>query len=261
MFNAIAALCYLGAFGGLIYSIAHRKELRSLYITLAVAAGITFHGIGAYMTIRVTGGFDLSFFKVASLIFWVIALVVLLSSLRKPMTSLFVLLLPLILIALGCASLIQPSAGNTIKMSLGIFTHVILSILSYSLLTIATLQAVLLAYQNRMLKQKHPRGVMGLLPPLQTMEALLFEMIWAGEVLLTLSILSGVIFIENILAQHLAHKTLFSVLSWVIYAILLWGRYRFGWRGAAAIRWALGGFAALMLAYFGSKLVLEIILG
>lgn len=260
MFNAIAALCYLGAFGGLVLTIVRRSELRSPLIIAAIAAGVVFHGIGAYLNIRTPHGFDLSFFKVASLIFWVIAIVVLLSNLRKPMSSLFVLLLPLMLVALGCASLIEPNTSSTTQLSFGIFTHVILSILSYSLLTIATLQAILLAYQNRMLKQKHPRGVMGLLPPLQTMESLLFELIWAGEILLTLSILSGVIFIDNILAQHLAHKTVFSVVSWIIYATLLWGRYRFGWRGASAIRWALGGFAALMLAYFGSKLVLEIIL-
>lgn len=261
MFNAIAALCYIGAFGGLTLLAARRTNLRSPYITVLICLGILFHGAGAYFTIRTETGFDLGFFKVASLIFWVISIVVLLSSLRKPMWSLFLLLLPLTLIALGCATLANTDPSAVITLSPGIFAHILLSILSYSLLTIATLQAILLAYQNRMLKQKHPRGVMGLLPPLQTMEGLMFELLWAGEILLTLAILSGVIFIENILAQHLAHKTVFSIVSWIIYAILLWGRFRFGWRGAAAIRWALGGFAALMLAYFGSKLVLEIILG
>jgi len=98
------------------------------------------------------------------------------------------------------------------------------------------------------------------MPPLQTMETLLFEMIWAGQILLTLSLITGFTFIHNMTAQHLSHKVIFSVMAWIIYAVLLWGRHTLGWRGAAAIRFTLGGFAALMLAYFGSKLVLEVIL-
>lgn len=101
---------------------------------------------------------------------------------------------------------------------------------------------------------------MGLLPPLQTMEALLFELVWAGMLFLTLSIITGFIFIDDFFAQKLSHKTVFSLLSWGIYATLLTGRHFIGWRGNTAIRWVLGGFTALMLAYFGSKLVLEVIL-
>ena len=92
------------------------------------------------------------------------------------------------------------------------------------------------------------------------MEALLFELLWVGEVLLTLSIMSGFIFLENIFAQHLVHKTVFSIAAWFVYAFLLMGKYKLGWRGNTAIRWTLAGFVFLMLAYFGSKLVLEIIL-
>jgi ABC-type uncharacterized transport system permease subunit len=92
------------------------------------------------------------------------------------------------------------------------------------------------------------------------MEALLFELIWAGEILLTLSILSGFIFLDNIFAQHLVHKTVFSMAAWLVYGFLLFGKYKMGWRGNIAVRWTLAGFLFLMLAYFGSKLVLEIIL-
>ena len=101
---------------------------------------------------------------------------------------------------------------------------------------------------------------MGIMPPLQTMEALLFDIVWAGFLFLTLSIITGAIFIEDMLAQKLSHKTVFSILSWLIYAVLLTGHQIQGWRGASAVRWVLGGFAALMLAYFGSKLVIEVIL-
>ena len=78
--------------------------------------------------------------------------------------------------------------------------------------------------------------------------------------MLTMAIVSGAMFVEDLFGQHLAHKTVLSVIAWVILGILLWGRWRFGWRGRVAIRWSLGGFFALMLAYFGSKFVLELVL-
>jgi len=190
----------------------------------------------------------------------VINSVVLLSSLRKPLRNLFLFLLPFSIIAIGIDNTLGLGHQHMVLLSPGLAAHVVLSILAYSLLTIASLQALFLAYQNRLLKRKQLRGVVGLLPPLQTMESLLFELLWAGQILLTLSILSGAIFIESLFAQHLVHKTTFSILSWVIYAVLLWGRHALGWRGNVAIRWTLCGFAALMLAYFGSKLVLEVIL-
>jgi len=101
---------------------------------------------------------------------------------------------------------------------------------------------------------------MATLPPLQTMEALLFEMLWAGTVLLGLSIITGLLFFEDLRSQHLIHKMFFSLIALLVYCTLLWGRHFHGWRGKKAIRWTLGGFVALMLAYFGTKLVLELIL-
>lgn len=92
------------------------------------------------------------------------------------------------------------------------------------------------------------------------METLLFQLIGVGFGLLSVSLLSGLMFLENLFTQHLAHKTVLSILAWIVFAVLLWGRAYRGWRGQVAIRWTLGGFFSLMLAYFGSKMVLEIIL-
>jgi ABC-type uncharacterized transport system, permease component len=230
----------------------HRKSLFSL-----IGVALIFHGGGIYGLSAAYPGVQLGFFSVSSLIFWVINLIVLFSSLKKALHNLFILLSPLSVLAVG-ASIIGRDAN--VQISYQLASHVVLSILAYSLLTIATLQALLLAYQNHQLKSKHTIGKVRLLPPLQTMESLLFELLWAGEILLTLSILSGMWFLEDIFAQHLAHKTVFSIAAWVIYTLLLWGRHHLGWRGYTAIRWTLGGFALLMLAYFGSKLVLELIL-
>src|SRR5690625_2145637 len=111
-----------------------------------------------------------------------------------------------------------------------------------------------------MMIHMHHSGNVSLLLPFQTMETLLLDMLWAGVLLLTLFILSGFVFLDDMFAQHVAHKTVFSLAAWVIYVVLLWGRHRVGWRGYTAIRWTLAGFVLLMLAYFGSKLVLELIL-
>ena len=131
---------------------------------------------------------------------------------------------------------------------------------AFAVLAIAAVQAVLVGLQNKALRHHHIRGIVQSLPPLTTMERVLFELVWAGIVLLTLSIISGLIFLDNLFAQHLVHKTVLSLGAWVIFTTLLVGRYRFGWRGMRAVRWTLGGCALLLLAYFGSKFVLEILL-
>jgi len=92
------------------------------------------------------------------------------------------------------------------------------------------------------------------------MESLLFQMIGLGFFLLSLSLITGVIYLDNMFEQRVAHKTILSIVAWFVFAILLWGRWKFGWRSLTAVRWTLGGFLTLVLAYFGSKWVIEILL-
>ena len=99
------------------------------------------------------------------------------------------------------------------------------------------------------------------LPSVEALEAGTFQALTAGFAVLTLALFSGFVFVDNLFAQHLVHKTVLSCLAWVVFAVLLFGRWRFGWRGRTATNWALSGFALLGLAYFGSKIVLESILG
>ncbi len=258
--NILAVLLYALASGYLVLRLMRQQALHRQALLGATAVILIVHGVGVYGLSISAQGFQLGFFAASSLIFWVINLLVLISSLRKSLHNLFILLFPLSALAV-LSSLLGHSPKPETALSFPLASHVVLSILAYSLLTIATLQALLLAYQHHQLKHKHTSGAVRLLPPLQTMESLLFELLWAGFALLSLSILSGFYFLEDIFAQHLAHKTVFSIAAWVIYALLLWGRHQLGWRGYVAIRWTLVGFALLMLAYFGSKLVLELILG
>ncbi len=257
--NLIALLIYTFAAIYFGRQFGRHQSLPVRQLRQVAALALIVHGIGVHGLSLKDGQLAFSLFSISSLIFWVVNAIVLFSSLKKELHNLFLLLFPL-----SAVSVLGSILGNNPdwqhRLEYTIAAHVIPSILAYSLLTIASLQALLLAYQNRALKNKSLLANSKLLPPLQTMESLLFEFLWVGELLLTLAIVSGFYFQEDIFAQHLVHKTVFTLSAWLIYAILLWGRFQLGWRGTKAIRLALAGFVCLMLAYFGSKLVLEIIL-
>jgi ABC-type uncharacterized transport system permease subunit len=206
------------------------------------------------------GNVDFNFFTTSSLAALSIVVVLLLASLAKPVDKLGIVIFPVAsLIVLLEINLHEPA--HVLKSySWQMTSHILVSMLSYSFLNIAALQALLVAVQDWNLHNRHPTGFIRSLPPLQTMEKLLFQLIGTGFVLLSVSLLTGLLFVEDLFAQHLVHKTALSILAWTVFGILLVGRTWWGWRGQTAIRWTLGGFLSLMLAYFGSKAVLELIL-
>ena len=145
--------------------------------------------------------------------------------------------------------------------------HIAVAILAYSTLTIAAFHAVLMALQESRLHTRSARAgwlasAIDQLPALLTMEKLLFRLIWIGFILLTLTVLSGVVFSEQLFGKVLKwdHKSIFALLSWLLFAALLAGRQWRGWRGKTALRFTLAGFATLVLAYVGSRFVLEVVL-
>ncbi|MCW5624219.1 MAG: cytochrome c biogenesis protein CcsA [Burkholderiales bacterium] len=140
--------------------------------------------------------------------------------------------------------------------------HLVISMAAYSLFTIASLHALLMMLLERTLHGGTLPAPLRGMPPLLTMERLLFRIIFAGFVLLTLSLVSGMLFSETLFGRPLkfTHKTAFGIVSWLIFGTLLLGRSRWGWRGRRALRWTFAGFLTLVLAYLGSKFVLEVIL-
>ena len=223
--------------------------------------GLAAHLLGLYFYTVYPNGFNVSLFNALSLFFWTTNLIIALSNFKKPLHNLFLLTLPLTLLALLIHLYTHDTNNlNLVHLSKGVAIHILLSVLAYSVLIVATVQALLLAYQDNKIRNKHPGGLVRILPPLQTMETLLFEVLQVGHIMLTLVIVTGLFYIEDIAAQQLHHKIVFTVIAWIIYAILLWGRYARGWRGTQAIRWTLAGFACLVLAYLGSKFVLEYLL-
>jgi ABC-type uncharacterized transport system permease subunit len=223
-------------------------------------AALVLHSLVLYQGVVTAAGLNLGFFNALSLVAWLIVMVVLVVALTRPVENLGLAVLPLAAVTL-LLSLAVPADHVLVQRGFGLDLHIILAILAYSVLSVAAVQAILVAFQDRQLRQRRPGGIMRALPPLQTMESLLFQMIAFGFFLLSLAIISGTMFLDNMFAQHVAHKTILSIAAWLIFAVLLWGRWQFGWRGRVAIRWSLTGFVALALAYFGSKLVLELVLG
>jgi ABC-type uncharacterized transport system permease subunit len=134
-------------------------------------------------------------------------------------------------------------------------------VLAFGVLSIAGVYALFVAIIDHFLRRHHLSPFINSLPALDVLEDLLFKLIAVGFILLTVSLASGMLFINDIFAQHLVHKTILSILTWLLFGLLLWGRWRYGWRGSLAVRMTLAGIVLLLLAYFGSKLVLEVFLG
>lgn len=221
---------------------------------------VLLHGYSAIDAMSTDAGINFGLLNATSLIFCLINASLLLSLARRPLQNLMVILFPLSTAALLAATFI-PGDGTLLRSpSPGMLTHIGSSILAYAVLTIAACQAATVSLQDYQLRQRHTRGLVQLLPPLQLMESMLFEIVWVGLLLLTVAIGSGFLFLDDIFAQHLVHKTILSICAWLLFAILLWGHHSLGWRSQMAARFTLGGFIALMLAYAGSKFVLELIL-
>jgi ABC-type uncharacterized transport system permease subunit len=205
-------------------------------------------------------GINLGFYNAMSLVSAFITLLILIAAWRDPVEIMAIVLLPLTAIAMlldinsETRHLLPPDSSKAL-----IF-HILTSIIAYSILALAALQAVFLSIQNKFLHAHQPGGIIRLMPPLKYMEELLFEIILVGFIALTVSLGSGLIFLENMFEQQLAHKTVLSILAWFVFLVLLVGHWKLGWRGRTAIRWTISGFISLMLAYFGSKFVLEVLL-
>lgn len=231
-------------------------------VLLAIGVGaIALHALVLYAGPHPTHGLNLSLTGAFSLVAWVVALLYLLVSLSRPVDNLGAVILPLAALTI-LLEWLRPVQLPVALASQAQAIHIVVSILAYSLLCLASVQSLMLLTQENKLRHKHADGMVRALPPMQTMEETMFQMIALGFVLLTLTLISGAFFSENVFGTplKLTHHIVLAVLSWLVYAVLLLGRWRFGWRGRVAVRWTLGGFALLVLAYFGSKFVLEVVL-
>lgn len=229
----------------------------------AIAVALVIHAAGLYDALFAEVGMRFSFSFALSLMMWLAVLIYWLESFMARMEGMQPMVLPL---AAACTALpvIFPQVHLVANASAtGFKLHFLAAMLAYSFLTLSALHAIFMGFTESALHKRSLRHSLSSLPPLLTMEKLLFRMLMLGFILLSLTVGSGVFFSEELFGKPLTldHKTLFAFASWGIFATLLVGRHAWGWRGKRALRWTLAGFALLILAYVGSRFVAEVILG
>jgi ABC-type uncharacterized transport system permease subunit len=266
----IAAALLYGALGFHFWNTRWREQENQcvacpmqVWERVAIASALLIHAYGLYGALFTDAGMRFSFSFALSLMMWLAVLIYWLESFMARMEGMQPLVLPL---AALCTALpvffpnvhLVAHAGAT-----GFKLHFLAAMLAYSLLTLSALHAIFMGFSENALHKRQMKRSLASLPPLLTMESLLFRMLLLGFILLTLTVGSGVLFSEALFGKPLTldHKTLFAFASWGIFATLLVGRHAWGWRGKRALRWTLAGFSLLILAYVGSRFVAEVILG
>ncbi len=230
---------------------------------VAIAIALIAQGIGLYEGLFATGTLRFSFSLAVSLMLWLAVLIYWLESFQSRMDGMQPLVLPLAAISSILPALFPQTHEIGHANAFGFKVHFLAAMLAYSLFTLSALHALFMGFVEQRLHRRAINRHQASLPSILAMEALLFRMIGVAFVLLTVTLISGLFFSEQIFGKALVfdHKTLFAFASWMIFAALLFGRHNYGWRGRIALRWTLAGFLLLILAYIGSRFVSEVLLG
>jgi ABC-type uncharacterized transport system permease subunit len=260
----IAVACYL--FGALGLGISayrddahHGRGGRIAAVGIA-SIGVLVHALALVEERRLAPQSALSLGDTLALVALVIAITAIVMALRPRLRGMAALLL-------GIATVLEAAFSEGARQfSVGrpgweLSFHVAVATTAFAFLTIGAVLAVAQVVVDRRLRSRKPLGWLRILTPVESVESGCFQSILAGFAVLTLALVTGAFFIEDLFAQHLVHKVVLAVIAWVVFGILLLGRWRMGWRGRQALRWTLSGYVLLGLSYFGSKLVLEVILG
>lgn len=228
------------------------------WLALALPAVLLHAGVHLFAW-RLLGGPDLHFFAALSLVGLGMATLTVALGPAQRVEALGIIVFPLAAATLASYAWF---GGGPPRHGLGwpLKLHALLALLAYATLAVATLLALMLWAQERALRRKHLGMWLRVLPPLTQMETLLFRTLTAAFVLLSLTLLTGIVFVDDLFAQDLGHKTVLSLLSWLVLGVLLVGRWRRGWRGARAAKLTLFAMTLLLLAFFGSKFVYELVL-
>jgi ABC-type uncharacterized transport system permease subunit len=236
-----------------------RVSIQSKWPVLSLAlCAIFVHAWLLHLWIDVAGGQNLTVFNMISLVAWLNAFLTVLVSMRKAIENLLLIVCPLALLSILLVCLFPRSyLVDTASHPLHLF-HIIIAIFAFSIFCLAALQALLLAWQQKLLRTHKISGLLQMLPPLEATEVLLFQTVAVGFLLLTIMLVSSLFAFTDYFNGALLHKTLLTMLAWCIFAILLAGRYFLGWRGQIAINYTLCGVGFLVLSYFGSRVLLSL---
>ena len=243
------------------WALIHDKPIHKGVSLGLLVVGMLAHAALLYPHVVTLYGLNFNLFNTISLISLFFLFFYVIFSLYRPIVSLGTLAAPTALAGMIVGYIGRAPYRPITDISVGLEAHILLSLAAYCVLLMAALQALFLRLQIRELKhQSIHRFWVNKLPSLQSMESLLFDMLLVGFVLLSIALGIGFVYVEDLMAQHLAHKTVFSVLSWLLFGALLLGNWRAGWRGKRAANMTIYAFILLAIGFVGSKFVLEMLL-
>jgi len=228
-----------------------------------IAIALTGHAVLLDVAVVTPEGLDVSLANALSAVAGLTALFVWLGGFVRALPGVAAIALPVAALAVPLPAVFPNPHRFSLADEPWAVLHIAVALTAYALLIVAALQALLLLGLERRLHRGLPEPSAQGLPPLLTLERFLFRLIDVGFVLLTLTLVSGALFSEELFGKPLrfTHKIVFSVLGWLVFGALVFGRHRYGWRGRSALSWVLAGTGLLFLAYVGSKFVLEVLLG
>ncbi|WP_117233718.1 cytochrome C assembly family protein [Vibrio maerlii] len=255
-----AAILYVLAIAMIVPGLVHQTGIRAKTVFVSATIALVFHAWLLSDLIFATYGQNLSILNVASLISFIISVVMSIAMLKTRIWFLLPVVYSFAAINLTAATFLPTSFITHLESRPEILLHMSLALFSYSTLTIGALYALQLAWLDHKLKKKNALAINPNLPPLMKVERQLFKIILIGNLLLTGTLLTGFTFVQDMFAQGKAHKGILSFIAWIIYTTLLWGHYQKGWRGKKVTWFAVAGATILTLAYFGSRFVQEVIL-
>lgn len=253
---------YLGIGGWLVRqagqgNLEQKQELPA-WITGLLVAAIAVHGAVLVGGVLMDTSSGLGLEDVISVIAWLFAAIGLFAAMQSGFSALAGVVVLLSAALAGITLILGPDAAEPLTWQLKL--HAVLSLIAYSFLATGAVLAGASLIQDAQLRAARVSRLSGVLPPLLATEQLLATLTTSGFIFLLLAVTSGFVFVENLFAQHLTHKSALSVAATVIFGLLVAGRQLSGWRGRRMLQLYLAGFLVLVLAYFGSKLVLELIL-
>lgn len=255
-----AAILYVLAIATIIPGLVQQTGIRAKTVLISALLALFFHAWSLSDLIFSSYGQNLSILNVASLISFIVSLVMSVAMLKTRIWFLLPVVYSFAAINLCAATFLPSSYMTHFENDPKLLIHISLALFSYSTLTIAALYALQLAWLDNKLKAKKAFAINPNVPPLLLIERQLFKIILIGNLLLTATLVTGFSFVHDMIAQGKAHKGVLSFIAWVIYSVLLWGHYQRGWRGKKVTWFAVAGATILTLAYFGSRFVREIIL-
>lgn len=264
--NCIALTLYFAATGLLLQNLFLRQSISAnrKWVILGISAiAVIIHGILLQQNLWQANGLNLSFSNASALVSFAVTIIFILATFRTSLENIGIVILPIAAITIFMQwfwpgqHLLSPATSAYQDL------HIIISLLAYSLLCLASAQALMLILQEHQLHTRQPGRFINVLPPVETMEYLMAQMIGVGFLMLTMTVITGVFFSKAIFGQPLKfnHHILLSTMGWLVFGSYLIARWRYGLRGRKAAIWVLIGCALLALGFLGTKFILEIILG